>query len=133
MADFLIYNTDYFGIGICINRFYRYLLLLLFWWCHFGGRCSCHYLFLVWLKVWHRTKRGKDVGRCFAAVTEVLGELFHNTETSISDILIKLCHLYLGFVCSQEREQGETYNGDIAGVCVCCLVSFLKYGWKYES
>ena len=63
---------------------------------------ECHYLFLVWLNVWNRSKRGNYVGRHFVAVTEGLGELCHNTETCISNILIKFRHLYLGFVGSQE-------------------------------
>ena len=71
----------------------------------------------MWLKFWHRTKRGKYVGRCFVSVTEGLRELCHNTEMSISDILIKLHHLYLGFVGIQERGQGETFNGNIPDVC----------------
>ena len=61
-------------------------------------------------------EREKNIGRCFVAVIEGLGELCHNTETIISYNLIK-CHLlYLGFVGSQERGQGEACNVDIEGV-----------------
>ena len=71
----------------------------------------------MWLKVWHRTQRGKNIGRRFVAVTEGLRELCQNTETIISYNLIKRCLSYIGFVGSQERLQGEACNVDIARVC----------------
>ena len=92
-------------IGITQLWRYLWLLLLLFLCCHLGGRFSPHYILLVWLKVWHRTERGKHVGRSFIAVTEGLGELFHDTETTTSYNLIKHRRLYLGFVYTQEVEK----------------------------
>ena len=62
-------------------------------------------------------ERRKYVGRRFVAVTEGLGKLCHNTKTIISYNLIKRCLLYLGFVGSQERGQGEAFNVDIADMC----------------
>ena len=77
-------------------------------------RCQrglCIYLFcLLCLLENIGAEGGENVGRCFATVTQCLGELCHSKLSLKAYLLIYLCLLDLGIIDSYERNQWKMCN-----------------------